>query len=359
MSLDNHSTLLLEPYEKARNLYLDWCSDINGATPIEFGTVKSPGLSDLDLGIVFSNDIDIKELSGVLSKKMKSFPSLVKETMNGGTLMLFPESSFYNILYADDVNINAFDSRLKMVLISESEEQFVCMAQVIEWLPERIAKIYLELNSNQKNTKRLIGFYYSLCYSLLKVIRFYGESFRINEFIDNVYLLRDTWQHLDEYERESKLKWLEFNYVFVCKEAILIFNEANSSFFNLPDLILNKNYKYNLYSNVNLVSNISDSFDDIVRFEGGMLNIYVPPIFLANYYIYASYNSSLGKIIKNRSDICNEEQSLFDGCIYPEMLSILYIRIKMFSDFYSFVDELGLGTGLYKFGWYLNDKKTV
>jgi hypothetical protein len=356
MSAKIQNDILLKPYEKARNLYLDWCSDIKGAKPIEFGSVGSPGLSDLDLGIVFSDGLDLQELSVILSGKMKDFPSLVKETMNGGTLMLFPERSFYNILYSDDVNINSFDSKIGMALISESDEKFVSMAQVVEWLPERIAKIYLELNSNQKNTKRLIGFYYSLCYSLLKVIRFSGESYRINEFIDNVYLLRDTWQHLDKYGRESKLKWLEFNYVYVCKEAISIFNETNSSFFNLPELILNKNYKYNLYSNVNLVSSSNDSFDDIVRFEGGMLNIYVPPIFLANYYIYASYNSSLGKLIKNRSDIINEEQSLFDGCIYSEMLSILNIRIKMFSDFYSFIDELGLGTGLYKFGWYLNDK---
>ena len=149
---------------------------------------------------------------------------------------------------------------------------------------------------------------------------------------------------------------LEKNYIFVSKIAITIFSERGNNFFNLSSSLLNKKHKYNLYSNVNLVSSSNDSFDDIVRFEGGMLNIYVPPIFLANYYIYASYNSSLGKLIKNRSDIINEEQSLFDGCIYSEMLSILNIRIKMFSDFYSFIDELGLGTGLYKFGWYLNDK---
>lgn len=359
MPLDNHSALLLEPYEKARNLYLDWCSDIKGATPIEFGSVRSPGLSDLDLGIVFSNDTDITELSGVLSKKMKSFPSLVKETMNGGTLMLFPENSFYNILYADDVNIKAFDSRLRMASISESEEQFVCMAQVIEWLPERIAKIFLELKSSQKNTKRLIGFYYSLCYSLLKVTRFCGEFARINEFIDNVYSLRDTWHHLDSHDRNQKLEWLEKNYIFVSKIAITIFSERGNNFFNLSSSLLNKKHKYNLYSNVFLVASTTDKFNDIVRYENGMINLYLPPIFLANYFIYASHNSKLGELMRNRSYIINEEKSLYNECVSLKMLNILNIRIEMFSDFYSFVDELSLGSGLYKFGWYLNDKKTV
>ena len=346
----------LEPYEKARNLYIDWCSDIKGATPIEFGSVGSPGLSDLDLGIVFSDELDTQELSVVLSKKMKSFPSLVKKTMNGGTLMLFPTRSFCNILYADDVTINSFDAKVDMALISESDERFVSMAQVVEWLPERIAKIYLELNNSNKNTKRLIGFYYSLCYSLLKVIRFCGESDRLSEFIDNVYLMRNNWHYLDSSGKEERLKWLELNYVAVCNMAISIFSETDNKYFNPSNLPTDKNYKYNLYSNVYLMSSASDKFHDIVRYKDGMVVIYVPPIFLANYYIYSSYNSKLGRLIKNRSHIINEENSFLEGCISSEMLAILNIRIKMFSDFYSFVDGLALGTGLYKFGWYLKDR---
>ena len=63
--------------------------------------------------------------------------------------------------------------------------------------------------------------------------------------------------------------------------------------------------------------------------------------------------------MRNRSYIINEEKSLYNECVSLKMLNILNIRIEMFADFYSFVDELSLGSGLYKFGWYLNDKKTV
>jgi hypothetical protein len=345
----------LEPYEKARDLYLDWCSDISGATPIEFGSVGSPGLSDLDLGIVFSKELDIQELSSVISNKMKNFPSLVKETMNGGTLMLFPEKSFFNILYSDDVTINSFDSKVDMALISESDEKLVSMAQIVEWLPERIAKIFLELNNEHKNIKRLIGFYFSLCYSLLKIIRFCGENEILNEFIINVYFLRNNWHHLDSHAREEKLKWMELNYVVVSNVAISMFSKTSNSYFNYSSIDFTNNYRYNLYSNIYLVSKASDEFPEIIRYKDGMININVPPIFLANYYIYSSCNSKLGKLIKNRSEIINDENSIFERCVSSEMLSILDIRIKMFSDFYSFVDKMNLGTGLYKFGWYLND----
>ena len=349
----------IKSYEKARDLFIDWCSDIKGATPVEFGSVGSPGLSDLDLGIVFSNELDFQNLSDILQKKVKSFPNLVNETMNGGTLMLFPERSFFNILYADDLNINSFDSKIDIASISKSDEKYVSKAQVLEWLPERIIKIYMELNKTQINTKRLVGYYYSLCYSLSKVNKFCGENQKINEFIGNIYLLRNQWDHLNSKERKERFKWFELNYMVVCKIAISNFNEKNSDYFNAPKSLLNKVYKYNLYSNVFLISSNNSLLSDIVKYENGMINLYVPPIFLVNYFIYSLNNSKLGELIKIRTNSINEKKLHLDNYLSSKMNSILNIRIKMFSEFFTFVDKLGLGTGLYKFGWYLNDKKTI
>lgn len=359
MTAKVENDLSLKPYKKARDLFIDWCSDIKGATPIEFGSVGSPGLSDLDLGIVFSDELDQKNLSNNLHKKIKDFPNLVKQYMNGGTLMLFQEKSFFNILYADDLTINAFNSKVNIASISKPDEKFVSLAQVLEWLPERIVKIYLELNKTQKNTKRLVGFYFSLCYSLSKVNRFCGENQIINEFITKIHLLRNQWHELNTKEKKERLKWFESNYMTVSKIAIVNFNEKSKKYFNSTNSILNKIHNYNLYSNVFLVSNNNILFDDIVRNENGRVNIYVPPIFLLNYYIYSFHESKLGKLIKSRSDFINEKKLQSESFLSLRMSSILNIRIKMFSEFFSFVDRLKLGTGLYKFGWYLDEKETI
>lgn len=48
----------LTEYNLAREIFKDWChSTFNNAIPIEFGKVKCPGLSDLDLGLVFNSEI--------------------------------------------------------------------------------------------------------------------------------------------------------------------------------------------------------------------------------------------------------------------------------------------------------------
>ena len=79
-------------------------------------------------------------------------------------------------------------------------------------------------------------------------------------------------------------------------------------------------------------------------------HLYVPPVFLSAYLNYSKHNSRLGSIIKKRISAKGKSIAASD-----DMDDMLQRRAHIFGTLFDFVKGLNCGTGLYKFGWYLNE----
>jgi len=331
----------MAPYIEARDLFIRWCSEISESIPIEFGSIGCPGVSDIDIGVVFNKRFNPQSCD--LPRHLKRFPEKVRTLMNGGTLMFFPHDMFKNILYIDDIKVNCLQGAIDLVQTSSEEKLLVDLVQIIEWLPERMAKIYLELKSEVINRKRLVGFFYSLCYSLDKIQTHTGSSEALCDFIKQAHSLRNRWFFLDDGEIDNALKELSSHYFSVILEAINKITPMLAQYFESNISCL----EYNIYGDVSIVASDTNIG---VRQGSGRVSISVPAVFLYTYLAYSRHNSRLGSIIAKRI------RGGHTGILaVKEMNSILNHRIYLYSHMFDFVKSLGCGSGLYKFGWYINE----
>ena len=341
----------LEPYLKAREKYKKWCSDLEIATPIEFGSVKSPGLSDLDLGLVFKHVSEND--SARVNEALKNFPSEVSSLMNGGTLMMFPEKDFRDILLIDDITVSCLDRDVSPNSISDETKALVSIVQVVEWLPERIVKIYTEHQKADPNIVRLVGFLYSLCYSLIKTQSENRNQEQVSHFVDAVYLLRSDWLSLDQKQQQLRIDDLVGQCIEIYLAAIKNFLPTLKESVDCSQL--SDELIYNLYGDVYL-KGAKDWSDEPIQVEGSKVTIKLPYEFLASYLVYSGKKSDLGKIISRRFNL-DASQSVLDQVSFsPEMFELLTRRKDIFSNLFDFVRTLNCGTGLYKFGWYLKEE---
>lgn len=335
---------MMAPYVEGRNLFIDWCTNIQSAVPIEFGDIGCPGLSDIDIGIVFKEGFDPDKYD--LNQDLVGFPEKTKTLMNGGTLMFFPEAVFKHILLIDDIRVKSLLGEIDVRRNTSMESQLVSLVQIVEWLPERIAKIYSELKSESINEKRLVGSFYSLCYSLKKIQEHVGENERFNKFIKQVYSLREGWFSLDGSVVNAMLKDISDSYMDIFVEAVNSIMPVLNSHFNIvePESL---SLRYNIYKNVNFVANQKDIG---ILDTGSDIYINMPAAFLCTYVEYSKHNSQLGSIITRRIEKENANITVSGG-----MSDILDRRAHILGSLFDFVRTLNCGTGLYKFGWYLNE----
>ena len=329
----------IDPYVGARDLFVEWCDDIISAIPIEFGVVGCPGLSDIDIGIVFDGEVQ-DDFQQILSR----FPEKTRELMNGGTLMFFPKDVFGQILLVDDINVKPLSGEIHIVKNTNEEQCLVDLVQIIEWLPERLTGAYREMQQEPVNIKRLIGFFYSMCYSLKKIQKYVKPSEKTNSFIEQVYSLRKEWFLLEDNIAQKRLKKIANIHFDVCAGAIKSIVPILEKHFIVSDKI---SINYNIHTNVSFVA---EQHDFSIYTCDGNVCVTVPPVFLCSYVEYSKYDSRLGNIIKRRISYNGDSVTVSE-----EMRDILKRRAHIFSSLFDFVKELGCGSGLYKFGWYLNE----
>ena len=325
------------PYVEGRELFVDWCSKMPSAIPIEFGTVKQPGLSDIDIGVVFKEDYLGQDFD--LRGHLDRFPQKTKDLMHGGTLMFFPEDVFNNIGFIDDIDARALAGSINLKKLSDDEKSIIDLIQIIEWLPERVAKIYIEANKPNRDAKAIIGALYSLCYSLDKIQSHAGVNYRIKYFVENVHRLRDKWGTI---LGMALLDNLLASYEDVFAEAVNDITPILQNDFYIDN---ESRVGYNIYGNVNFISGKNIGVEE----RNGSIYVTVPSVFLSTYMEYSySCNTSLlaGSILDRMSNVSEVAMS-------DRVTHIFRLRAQLLSSLFNFAYALNCGTGLYKFGWYL------
>jgi hypothetical protein len=332
-----------DKYNLARQKFVSWVNSSDfDLEPLEFGTVKAPGLSDLDLAILVKD----KQIEG---KNLKFFlntlPSSIKQIMNGGTLMVFHDVT--RLHYIDDIDLHSIDGQNSPTLdkVDPSQRQLLDLIRLTEWLPERLMRINHEITNGMNNPIRLIGYLYSIRYNLMM----------ISELSDS--LSSDLSRLSDEIVQLRKITLeqgvIDHSFLRILSLKILSYGP------NLIDTVARKWHDFVEFDEdlENTILRCGKRFEIIFGSDNFRIvsvdlfsKIFLPKEFIVSYYYYSQMKDSLlGKIIKtNMTYLGNAPYSLS-----AEAEKLLEMRGRALCEAFSYPKTLGLNAGAFKFGWYL------
>ena len=155
----------------------------------EYGTISSPGISDLDIILVLKDKIRTEEHYF----DFKNISQHAKEFVSNGNVLKMPENIFKNILHFDDLNTNLL-SGLDIIknLPNQSSYDAIKLISVVDWLPERILRLKKILDTKVIDVTTTLCVLHSFKYSIIKVNKIIGLD-NYSEVLDKISKLRQEW----------------------------------------------------------------------------------------------------------------------------------------------------------------------
>jgi len=190
-------------YNDIRSDLVSHYQDYNDILAVyEYGSVKAPGVSDLDLIFVLNDEVEKDPDSFELNCVNGSAHELVAD----GTVMKMPLEVFKNIRYVDDLNFHLLcGDDIECKIPTETDKKFIDLASTVDWIPERILKLTRILKSNEVNIVNALCVLNSFGYSLKQMSRLLGDTPFSKSIIDETATLRADWYSIGSSEAESRL----------------------------------------------------------------------------------------------------------------------------------------------------------
>ena len=186
-------------YQRAREEIIEYYSQNSDILSIyEYGSVSSPGVSDLDIILILKDDVKTKENFFEFSNISKE----VHHLLGDGTVMKMSQENFSNINFLEN-NINVkklFGKDIKLKSPDKSYQEILDLISVIDWLPERIIRLTRIITSKNINIIDALTLLHSYSYTIKKVDKILGkdkESSKSQSTLNKIKLLRNNWHSID------------------------------------------------------------------------------------------------------------------------------------------------------------------
>lgn len=182
-------------YQSARDEIIKYYSQNDDILSIyEYGSVSSPGVSDLDIILILKDQVKTQE-------KFFEFSNISKEVhhlLGDGTVMKMSQENFINMNFLEnEINIKKlFGKSLKQKSPDKSYQEILDLISVIDWLPERIIRLTRILTSVNVNIIDSLTLLHSYSYTIKKVdniTSIYKYSSRSEAVLNKIKLLRNNW----------------------------------------------------------------------------------------------------------------------------------------------------------------------
>jgi len=232
-------------YKMAREEIIQYFSQNSDVLSIfEYGSVSSPGVSDLDIILVLKDEVKTQE-------EFFEFSNISKEVhhlLGDGTVMKMSQENFININFLENhIKVKKlFGKNLKPLIPDKTYQETLDLISVVDWLPERIIRLTRILTSENVNIIDALTLLHSFSYTIKKVdnITYVNNKFpKSKSVLNKIKLLRNNWHSLSSH----KLVLME-----CIQESILL----GYSYLDLFENHLKNGYNY-LNSNMNLDKNVS------------------------------------------------------------------------------------------------------
>ena len=152
-------------YIKARDSIVNYFSDDNYLESIyEYGSVSSPGVSDIDIILVFK-----KDPKNIFKYSFSDINKEVYDLVANGNVIKMEKSTFASLNYIDQLNTNLLSgNHIEQSILSEKFIYIRELISICDWLPERIKRIEIASTNDVINISFLLCLIHSLNYSIKK-----------------------------------------------------------------------------------------------------------------------------------------------------------------------------------------------
>lgn len=337
-----------EDYDPSRKHLLKRSAEITGLLGLyEYGSVGAPGISDIDLIAVIDSNIDKQEVLEFLSGA--DAPPHVVRVLDQGTIKPVSESLFSRINVLGTIVTSPIyaPNPITPQVPTQDDQMLIDIANVVDWLPERILMLRSLLNRPTLSCRRVLGGLGSFKHSASTVTSVLGhepeQSTRFAKAYDG---LRTSW--FDKSENDNFENTVELINMGIAVGQSLLTQvtdhliqqkvlEANDSATG-SEFWLNSTKAFAFDS---APTAISDSSKDS--------QVLVQNISPAWINVFASYASANGKI----SSLIRENLKLTDTVshrnVQNEFNTILNERIEWINESFEFLNPLGLSELMYRF----------
>ena len=174
-------------------------NDKNILSIYEYGKTEAPGVSDLDIIIIFKDTS--KKIN--LNKKKYDFINIDKQLFDlikFGNVIKMNNETFKSIQYFDEFKLNhLLGKKLKYIKPNRKELSIINKISISDWVPERI----LRLQNILRNKKIILLML--MCFKLIMLFveiikKIIGNNENINFVIRETKLLRLKWLQIKEPE---------------------------------------------------------------------------------------------------------------------------------------------------------------
>ncbi len=340
-----------EHYENVRHEIQNLFSKNKSVLSIyEYGSVSSPGVSDMDL-IFILNDHDLIN-AGLFDLHEAS--ESAKKLVADGTVIKMPKNVMQNLMYVDKL----FPKRIlgKEIFIREptqQEKNFIACVALIDWLPERILKLGKIYNSEKINVNNALCTLHSFCYSLKTLNKILGADDRSLLVISKTSELRNNWYDLVKPEK-GLLKLL--------KLAIEVGHEQIFSYFQFlkqkevyikGDFITGIEVDLELYPECFLrfidTKNSIDFNNSLRLFDGKRNYIILPSYFLPHFYYQSLHGGCISNNIRSKFSL---DLDMDLSSVNKYYLEAIKTKISIMEENAQFLRKNNISSGLLRFGFH-------
>ena len=334
-----------DDYAAARAYLVQHSAKIPGLLGLyEYGSVGAPGISDIDLIAVISSEIDPKEALSFLNGT--DAPVYVKRVLDKGSIKPVSLTQFQriNILGAISTRPIYAPDPIVPTMPSPAAESFIDIANVFDWLPERVLMLRSLLNLSAIPARRVLGglgsFKHSVSTSNVVIGQDSPES---REFIDSYNELRDHWFTRSEAENFELTVGLILSGIKLGESLLLQVTDQ------LVEKAILRPCEDISGSTFWLNSTKAFVFDDgQAQSSNGAdaIKCSVPTAWIRIPQAYAKCDGTVSKLISHNLQITGGDVS-FE--IHREFDDILSHRIEWINDSFAFLQPLGLEGLMYRF----------
>lgn len=335
----------LSNYEKARSELVDKFKNNKDISAIyEYGSIGSPGISDLDLIIVLHGNLKHSSPKDFIIDS-KKFPIAAK--LATGTLMIISKKDFANIKFFDGVNLfklwgeNILLNKIDQVSLKSRE-----IASVVDWLPERLSRLVKMLKQPELDIKNCLLYLKSFCYVLERVAQLTRDPYFIG-FTKEVLEARSLWLK----SSHQDLRYLITRLIYAGYEALNVFTEK---FFS---------HKYKTQAKLSLfawqeiffTNNPSEIDPDIAISFSSLEKVIVPvdSRLLPHFLIYSKQTGVLSQQMFKQLKLMSAPEILKIRNNYKKFLKK---KMGLANKYAEFLLENNFKSGLYRFGFYFVNK---
>lgn len=174
----------LEPYRNAREELIKYFKKFENVLAIyEYGKVAAPGVSDLDIIIVFNE-------AGIFDQHDSNFSVETNALIGSGNIIYIDKLSFSKLFFIEDLQINLlYGEQIRLEYPSDIQKFYINLVSILDWIPERCSRLQNYINNKNIDVVTCLCVLNSLLYSFDKANLFYiFDTQNFKEKLNNLRL---------------------------------------------------------------------------------------------------------------------------------------------------------------------------